>query len=135
MKSNAQGEGFDWNMNLGFLMQLDGVMTKCHELRQLGTPQGNYSWYNALRGIYGMIHFKIKEPGQEKEEARLNLLFNQAREFLSGRSKANGLSIALDTLDEIEILLRDLVVEYRIVELFTEKRDPAEAILEKFKNG
>lgn len=122
--------GFDWNMNMAFLYQLDKVMTDAHTFRQ---QNNNYAWFCALRGVYAMIHHKFKEPGQEEQEAKLEQLFKQAQEFMSGASKANAMQIAVYTLDAIDIALRDLVIEYGFVILESGKQTKGNAIREKFK--
>lgn len=122
-----------WNMNQAYLMGLDHWLNECSQAASDGDL---LRFYRCLRIVYRMIHWKIKEPGQEIEEKDLDAKFLIAkRNFTAAQTKEiQVMSLGQNEilLDEIDMKMRDLIITYELIKLAKEQRDPNKAILEKF---
>jgi hypothetical protein len=113
-----------FNMAVLFLTRLDARLNEAN----LNANQGYLlAWYRNLRTIYRMIHFKVKEKGHEDQEAELNQKFQRAKNlFSSANIKTSNTSLNLQInqisvgeaeilLDDIELILNDLMYEYKLI--------------------
>ena len=130
-----------WNMNLEYLKRVARRFEDCENARM---DRDLLRWYGGLCAVYTAIHWKIKVKGHEEEEAELKAKFDELKTlFMSLGASRDSLSRQLQThaltdidilLSDTNILLHDLVVEYGLVILEKEKRNPARAIEDgKFK--
>ena len=113
-----------FNMAVIFLERLNNRLDECNE----ASIEGDLlKWYRGLRAIYRMIHFKIKEPGQETEEEKLEEQFNKAKKILlagansvkNAQIQREMASISLSNteviLDKLETDLNDLLFKYGLI--------------------
>lgn len=111
-----------FNMAITFLERLD---RRLDEAQQASSVANIILWYRILRSIYRQIHFKIKQDGNEKDEKKLNDLFDKAKIQLRGKANVRNAhitnqinSISLTNteiiLDELETKLNDLLYAYQL---------------------
>jgi len=127
-----------FNMAILFLERLNITLRESNLYRVEGNLLG---CYRSLRSVYAIIHFKIKQKGNEKEEEELNKEFKKAENFfkLPNTKDRELQNIALSNieiiLDGLEVRLSDLVFDYGLLmPPDREKRDPKQAIKEVFRN-
>jgi len=107
----------EWNQNQLFMERLDKRLEDANQAR---IDRQILRWYSVLKAIYSMIHFKIKEPGQDELEEKLEEKLNQTKVKLRGMKISNVSNIttltdAEELLDELEIQLCDLLHEYGLI--------------------
>ena len=121
-----------FDMDVLFLTRLDQKFIEAG----LASAQGDLiTWYRILRNIYRMIYFKIREPGYEEIEKKLQDAFENAHSKfrISNQSNnkvvhANAVSEVEDILDEIDLLLSTLLNDYDIIFPTKKKFDPTGSI-------
>lgn len=118
----------DWNMNEAWLMEEMRQFSRGHDQREVGNLFG---WWNSLRSVYGMMYHDILQPGHEKEEEEVQILFNKVENLVTSNTP-EAKKAAIKQLDKIELLLKDLVFRYKHVSLKNSKRyNPHKAIEEE----
>jgi len=123
-----------WNMNKAYLMRLDRRLDD----RDVASSEGDLiKWYRTVRTIYSNIHWKIKQDGNEEQEQELINQIDKAKNLTKAlilKKAQEEARLQLENLlHDLDIILNDLVVEYELIKLEKDKRDPNKAILEKFK--
>lgn len=117
-KTNKFSDGKDkpFNYALRFLEDVADEMKDCREARKSGDL---ILWYNCLKGVFNMIHFKmVKDDGiADDEEKQIIKIFDDVKARFENSVTAQDLSDAFYKqakikLDEIDRLLNNLLYEY-----------------------
>jgi len=135
MRNDFDLQNEPWTMNKAYLMRLD---LRLDERDQASNNGFLLTWYRTLRTVYRNIHWKIIELGGEEKEELLETMFKRAKEFFFQNSSKNplakgaqttNLTVAETLLDEIDTLLNDLIIEYKLIKLDKDKHDPNTDVL------
>lgn len=123
-----------WNMNVAYLKRLDDKLNQRDDFSIQGIL---FSWYRALRVVYRNIHWKIKEESGAEQQAKEKSLEDKFRKakliFLSPTQRREQINQSIEAemlLDEIDMELNDLMIEYDLVKLEKTKHDPKQDVRE-----
>jgi hypothetical protein len=111
-----------FNMAVMWLARLD---TRLDEINTASIQGDLLTWYRGLRVIYRMVHFKIKEAGEEELEKVMEEQFKKCKIMVQesfgdySNSNKEAMQMSLSDLeielDKLEQHLNDLMAQYKLV--------------------
>lgn len=125
----------DWNMAIAWLQRLDKLLFMVNNARIEGDAE---TWYRGLSTIVSMIHWKIAEEGNEKQEQEmLNTLEEVKTDFkrlvnTPQHIRKQGLTETELKLENLDTQVNDLLHVYNFLGMKTKKFDPSRAVEDFF---